>query len=226
MSIEAMKQAYQVPLVEQLESVPADARLVIDDADGMGARFIPVGRICREAAAALRTAIEQAEKSQDIKSGIETVAAKGGLLPKQEPVAWLQIGLAPFHDGDVIARTTKPKEWNPKWWRFEPLYTTPPAAQSQDLNGGHQLDVAGHASTATITKWSYRDCGSEGWFIAETVAAPGGLLPQQEPVAWDDLLGAVARGWGHSKNAHKEMDSDLALAIAEEVKSLLKEKNT
>ena len=49
---------------------------------------------------------------------------------------------------------------------------------------------------------------------------------KQEPVAWDDLLGAVARGWGHSKNAHKEMDSDLALAIAEEVKSLLKEKNT
>jgi hypothetical protein len=46
-----------------------------------------------------------------------------------EPVAWLQIGLAPFHDGDVIARTTKPKEWNPEWWRFEPLYTTPPAAQ-------------------------------------------------------------------------------------------------
>lgn len=49
---------------------------------------------------------------------------------------------------------------------------------------------------------------------------------KREPVAWDDLLGAVARGWGHSKNAHKEMDSDLALAIAEEVKSLLKEKNT
>jgi hypothetical protein len=54
MSIEAMKQAYQVPLVEQLESVPTDARLVIDDADGMGTRFIPVGRMCREAAAALR----------------------------------------------------------------------------------------------------------------------------------------------------------------------------
>ena len=51
--------------------------------------------------------------------------------PVQEPVAWLQIGLAPFHDGDVIARTSKPKAWNPEWWRFEPLYTTPTAAQRQ-----------------------------------------------------------------------------------------------
>jgi hypothetical protein len=194
MSIEAMKQAHQVPLVEQLESVPADARLVIDDADGMGTRFIPVGRMCREAAAALRTAIEQSEK-------------------QAEPFGYFQYDVK--LDAWVKSKTNNGIAF----------YTTPPAAQSQDLNGGHQLDVAGHASTATITKWSYRDCGSEGWFIAETVAAPGGLLPQQEPVAWDDLLGAVARGWGHSKNAHKEMDSDLAIAIAEEVKSLLKEKN-
>jgi len=49
-------------------------------------------------------------------------------LEAQEPVAWLQIGLAPLHDGVVIARTTKPKKWNPEWWRFEPLYTAPPEA--------------------------------------------------------------------------------------------------
>jgi hypothetical protein len=53
--------------------------------------------------------------------------------PVQEPVAWLQVGLAPFHDGDVIARTSKPKAWNPEWWRFEPLYTTPPAAEWQKI---------------------------------------------------------------------------------------------
>ena len=47
-------------------------------------------------------------------------------LREQEPVAWLQIGLPPLHGGDVIARTTKPTKWNPEWWRFEPLYTTPP----------------------------------------------------------------------------------------------------
>jgi hypothetical protein len=48
-----------------------------------------------------------------------------------EPVAWLQIGVGPLHDGDVIARTTKPKKWNPEWWRFEPLYTTPQPKQEQ-----------------------------------------------------------------------------------------------
>ena len=46
-------EAKQVPLRELLASVPPDARLVIDDADGKGTRFIPVGRLCQEAAAAL-----------------------------------------------------------------------------------------------------------------------------------------------------------------------------
>ena len=48
----------------------------------------------------------------------------------QGPVAWLQIGLPPLHGGDVIARTTKPTKWNPEWWRFEPLYTSPPAQRN------------------------------------------------------------------------------------------------
>ena len=62
------------------------------------------------AIAALRAAIAEATINET-----ETV----------EPVAWLQIG-GPLHDNNVIARTTKPKEWNPEWWRFEPLYTHPP----------------------------------------------------------------------------------------------------
>ena len=45
--------AKQVPLRELLASVPADARLLIDDADGLGSRSIPVGRLCQEAATAL-----------------------------------------------------------------------------------------------------------------------------------------------------------------------------
>ena len=54
--------AYAVPLHELLASVPRDARLVIDDPDGMGTRFIPVGRMCHEAAEALRARLAQPER--------------------------------------------------------------------------------------------------------------------------------------------------------------------
>lgn len=47
------EEAAQVPLAAQLASVPETARLVIGDADGKGTRYIPVGRLCKEAAAVL-----------------------------------------------------------------------------------------------------------------------------------------------------------------------------
>ena len=33
----------------------------------------------------------------------------------------------------------------------------------------------------------------------------------------EELMGAVARGWCHENNSHKEMDVDLAMAIVDEV---------
>jgi hypothetical protein len=41
-----------------------------------------------------------------------------------------------------------------------------------------------------------------------------------EPVAWESVLGAVARGWCYEENANKTMDSELAVAIAKEVHAL------
>lgn len=46
------------------------------------------------------------------------------------------------------------------------------------------------------------------------------LTDTQKPVSWTDLCGAVARGWCHASNANKEMDVDLAFAIADEVQRL------
>jgi hypothetical protein len=43
---------------------------------------------------------------------------------------------------------------------------------------------------------------------------------EQEPVAWESVLGAVARGWCYEENANKTMDSELAVAIAKEVHAL------
>ena len=52
-----------------------------------------------------------------------------------------------------------------------------------------------------------------------TANAPS--VQSQRPSA-EDLLGAVARGWCHEKNANKVIDPDLAIAIAAEVSALLR----
>lgn len=45
----------------------------------------------------------------------------------------------------------------------------------------------------------------------------------QECVNREQLLGAIARGWCSEKNSHKTMDSDLALAIFDEVERQIKQ---
>jgi hypothetical protein len=45
--------------------------------------------------------------------------------------------------------------------------------------------------------------------------------PEQEPVAWEDVLGAIARGWTHDDNKHKPMDVQLAVAIAKEIQDMV-----
>ena len=45
----------------------------------------------------------------------------------------------------------------------------------------------------------------------------------RECVNREELLGAIARGWCSEKNSHKTMDSDLALAIFDEVGQQIKQ---
>jgi len=59
---------------------------------------------------------------------------------------------------------------------------------------------------------------------------PAGCDPEKfaelivrECINREELLGAIARGWCSEKNSHKEMDSDLALAIFDEVKRQIKQ---
>ena len=72
---EAAQMAYAVPLHELLATVPRNARLEIEDADGMGTRFIPVGRYCHEAAEALRAALAT-EQEPPCKTGSQCVGNK------------------------------------------------------------------------------------------------------------------------------------------------------
>lgn len=59
--------ARQTPLVDLLAAVPADARLTIEQPDGKGTHFIPIGRLCREAIAALQPAAAQPPGDADAK---------------------------------------------------------------------------------------------------------------------------------------------------------------
>ena len=81
--------------------------------------------------------------------------------PEQEPVAWLQIGVGPLHEGDVIARTTKPKEWNPEWWKFEPLYTSPPQRQplTEEKQIAEDLRFHGLQLVKTVTGYAVLKLG-------------------------------------------------------------------
>ena len=45
----------------------------------------------------------------------------------------------------------------------------------------------------------------------------------KECVKRETMLGAIARGWCSEKNRHKTLDSDLALAIFDEVEKQIKE---
>ena len=44
------------------------------------------------------------------------------------PVAWMQISVEEGID-ERFPRASKPPEFNPDWWKFEPLYTFPPSTE-------------------------------------------------------------------------------------------------
>ena len=67
------------------------------------------------------------------------------------------------------------------------------------------------------------DRGQRGWWEERWNVEPQIECPDcKKPPTWEDLLGAVARGWTHETTEHKTMDPDLAVAIAKEVQKLYK----
>ena len=52
-----------------------------------------------------------------------------------------------------------------------------------------------------------------------------GSKMEQQDIIEEQIRGAVARGWCHPKNSSKEMDVDLAEAIAQEIIKLFKNEN-
>ena len=95
--------AKQTPLIDLLESVPADAVMVYEH-DQFHSQNIPVGRLCHEAAAALRTQIAL-EKQQ----------------PADEPVAWMHVQ-GDYEEPSLFQLDGPSMD---RGWDEYPLYTRP-----------------------------------------------------------------------------------------------------
>lgn len=59
-------EAQEVPLIELLKRIPENARLIVDNADGMSSSYYPVGYLCHKAAQALAEAEEKEKHPQEI----------------------------------------------------------------------------------------------------------------------------------------------------------------
>ncbi len=96
-------EAKQTPLIELLVRVPQDARLIVEH-DQHSSSSYPVGRLCHEAATALRAAL--AERPAE-----------------QAPVAWMCSNTELMHKGYQMFSATGGGDWN------IPLYTAPQPAK-------------------------------------------------------------------------------------------------
>ena len=73
-------------------------------------------------------------------------------------------------------------------------------------------------------KAAREDSDPDNWDTQEQFIERFAELIAKECINREELLGAIARGWCSEKNEHKTMDSDLALAIFDEVEQQIKQK--
>jgi hypothetical protein len=127
---ELMQQGYEVPLVEQLDAVPRDARLWIEDSDGMGSRHFPIGLMCHKAAEALRAKLS---------------------APEPEPVAWV-----PVHpkNGPLWSMTTDAP--SPERLPNYSLMSLYPAPLSTPDSANRSADSAGAFCNQEPVAWLHR----------------------------------------------------------------------
>jgi hypothetical protein len=112
--------------------------------------------------------------------------------------------LLDYKDGSIIDRDVCAAVEHLKDWPYPPPAAQPERKPVAWVNRGENIIE--------------RVAGWDGYGALYTT--PPAQPAQQEPVAWEDVLGAIARGWGHPENARKTMDVVLAVAIAKEIQDL------
>ena len=83
-------------------------------------------------------------------------------------------------------------------------------------------ELADQAHVTILTTNGMEDVVDGCYIISPNKLAEFALLIMKESINREELLGAIARGWCSEKNEHKTMDSDLALAIFDEVEKHIK----
>ena len=142
-------EAKQTSLVDLLERIPQGARLVVEH-DQFSSSSHPVGRLCHEAAAALRAALaQQAEPVQDQRCRAEPrsdgdfvcdckIGACPGRSaePVQEPVAWMCSNPELMAKGYERFSSRCEGDWN------IPVYLSPPQRKPQAFDEAMSLPRA------------------------------------------------------------------------------------
>jgi hypothetical protein len=118
------EEAQQVPLIEQLESVPEDARMIYEHSP-FESENIPIGALCREAAKALRAKLsEPTIDGWPLYSGLPQ--------PEPEPVAYMD------SKGHLYNSTTHPEN-------YTPLYTASPQREWVGLTDEERANCSAEA---------------------------------------------------------------------------------
>lgn len=82
---------------------------------------------------------------------------------------------------------------------------------ANENKGGETLQLGGGGTYPN----PFANAAFEAWQARAKLSAP--VVPDEKL-----LLEAIARGWCHEANSHKEVDASLVVAIAMEVKAMLK----
>ena len=131
------REAAETPLVEQLRSVPKDARQILCDTskDFAESRNIPYGRMCHEAA-----------------DQIEALRAALAEAPKAEPVAWTPVTTRhpPWDERKVVCYTEAYVDYGGA------QFITMPASDFHCYDE-EDSDEPGSRESKTVSHWIYED---------------------------------------------------------------------
>ena len=110
---------------------------------------------------------------------------------------------------------------NPYYEAFNGLYGIRPIEKRVTHKMNERIQELEKQATTVVEGWSDENGTTRYYEFNRKKFAELIVL---ECINREELLGAIARGWCSEKNEHKTMDSDLALAIFDEVEQQIKQK--